>query len=129
MAGSTLRRKCSCEYSSSLCPVHCVWLQFYVNLQLGEKPWADITPNRAREQLRATLQKLGVVSPNLYGTHDFRRGRAKDMQKSGASLVQICSAGQWSSGKSIVNYIDECDLERDVAFEGVVQSEDEEWIG
>ena len=93
--GSLLRRSCACAACPKICPVHVVWLQFFAKLPLGAAPWKDVTPDKARSRLRATLTKLGVSNtvccctccgpavgwqvPNshLFGTHDLRRGHAK----------------------------------------------------
>ena len=81
-----------------------------------------------------------------YRTHDLRRGHAKvarfaliacanvggtcvvqDLQKSRAPLAKIRAMGQWSAN-GMVPYLDECELEQDMALEVAIQSEDEEWI-
>jgi hypothetical protein len=37
--------------------------------------------------------------------------------------------GQWSQGGSaVVRYLDQCELEQDVALEAAILSEDEEWV-
>ena len=50
------------------------------------------------------------------------------MQKSGASLAQICRAGPWRSN-AIIRYLDECDLEEDVALEAAIHDDGTpEWL-
>ena len=47
---------------------------------------------------------------------------AQDMQQSGAPLRKICQAGPWRSG-AIFKYLDECELEADVALEAAMHDE------
>ena len=35
----------------------------------------------------------------MFGTHDFRRGHAKDLQESGAPLAVILAAGEWRAAE------------------------------
>ena len=96
IGGSVLKRKCCCKACSATCPVHALWHNFFEKMEVGARPWADVSPNEARGHLRFTLQALGVSAassvvarlascgllvkvsfPELYGTHDFRRGHAK----------------------------------------------------
>ena len=58
--GSLLRRNCSCAACPKVCPVHVLWHQFFMKLPLGAAPWKDVSPDKARSSLRATLAKLGV---------------------------------------------------------------------
>lgn len=60
----------------------------------------------------------------MYGTHDFRRGHAKDLQDSGAPLAVILAAGEWK-GRAVVSYMDLSQVERDVALEASMLSDDE----
>ena len=62
-----------------------------------------------------------------YGTHDIRRGHAKDLQMSGAPLAEILAAGQWRS-PAFMKYFDQNELEQGVALEAAVESDDDEWI-
>ena len=41
-----------------------------------------------------------VKDPQAYGSHDLRRGHAKDLQKSKHPLATICAMGQWKHGMS-----------------------------
>ena len=63
----------------------------------------------------------------MYGTHDLRRGHAEDMRESGCTLAEILAAGQWKSS-AFLSYLDEADLEKDVAFAVAIESDAEEWI-
>ena len=70
-----------------------------------------------------------VADPSQYGSHDFRRGHAKDLQKAKHPLATICAMGQWKQGAgSVTAYLDQCELEQDVALEAAIMSEDEEWV-
>ena len=68
-----------------------------------------------------------VSHATSYGTHDIRRGHAKDLQMSGASLAEILAAGQWRS-PAFMKYLDQSELEQGVALEAAVESDDDEWI-
>ena len=48
----------------------------------------------------------------------------QDLQDSGASLAVILAAGEWK-GRAVVSYIDLNELERDVALEASMLSDDE----
>ena len=65
-----------------------------------------------------------VPNAELYGTHDFRRGHAKDLQDSGAPYAVILAAGEWK-GRAVVSYLDLGEIERDVALEAAMLSDDE----
>ena len=106
--------------------VHALWHSFFAALPDGAEPWSDITPAMARDRLRRTLQRLQVPSAAGYGTHDFRRGHAEDMRKSGCTLAEILRAGQWRSA-SFMTYLAEADIEKDLAVAVAIES-DEEWI-
>ena len=70
-----------------------------------------------------------VADASQYGSHDFRRGHAKDLQKSKHPLATINAMGQWKQGSgSVTAYLDQCELEQDVALEAAIMSEDEEWV-
>ena len=81
-----------------------------------------------------------------YGTHDFRRGHAKarlsvsqvslstyeqlayqDLQQSGAPLAEVLAAGEWRS-RAVLKYLDMQELEKAVAIEAAMYSDNEEWI-
>ncbi len=61
------------------------------------------------------------------GPWRLQHGLVQDMQKSGAPLAKICNAGPWRSN-AVIRYLDECELEEDVALEAALHVEDEEWI-
>ena len=122
-----LRRVCSCRGGAHTCAVHMLWDKFFAALPDGAHPWQHIAPGLARDRLRLMLSNLGVPDAASYGTQDFRRGHAEDLRKSGCSLAEILRAGQWKSA-AFTKYIDEADLEKDVAFAVAVESDDEEWV-
>ena len=51
----------------------------------------------------------------------------QDMRLSGCPLAAILAAGQWKSS-AFTRYIDESNLEKDVAYEIAIESEPDEWI-
>ena len=143
--GSLLKRVCCCKGSPEICPIHVLWEKFFKLLRPGCAPWGSLNANQARTRLRESLRALQVwfVSsqrsccrltyackvPNAdqYGTHDFRRGHAKDLQDSGASLAVILDAGEWK-GRAVVSYMDLSELERDVALEAAMLSDGESLV-
>lgn len=144
----TMRRRCSCAGGVSTCAVHTLWERFFALLPDGTRPWAGVNPCQARARLRRLLQVLGVADANAYGTHDFRRGHAEagcwtmrvqtlwmhsclllaqDMRACGHPLAEILAAGQWKSS-SFIKYVKEAELEKEVAYQVAIQSDEEEWI-
>mgnify|MGYP001391707445 FL=1 len=89
-----------------MCVVHMLWDKFLANLPDGAHPWAHISAGTARARLHRILDVLKVPSAKCYGTHDFRRGHAEDMRKSGCTMAEILAAGQWKSA-AFVRYINE----------------------
>ena len=51
----------------------------------------------------------------------------QDLRRCGCSLATILAAGQWKSA-AFLSYIDEVELEKDLAFQVATQSDEEEWI-
>ena len=127
LGGSVLRRTCACAACPEVCPVHKLWHGYFEKLMPGEQPWGDISPDRARAHLRASLAALRVPDHACYGTHDFRRGHAKDLQQSGAPLATVLAAGEWKS-RAVKQYLDLGELECDLALEAAMNSDDDEWI-
>ena len=99
--------------------MHSLWHGFFAHLQPGEQPWAGLAPGAVNTHLRRTLTRLEVQfgqyfhllalvlhvvvqvkDPQAYGSHDLRRGHAKDLQKSKHPLATICAMGQWKHGMS-----------------------------
>ena len=59
-AGSVLRRICCCSSMPTMCPVHVLWHKFFARLEVGERPWADVSAGEALAHLRETLRRLLV---------------------------------------------------------------------
>ena len=118
--GSEMSRKCWCKADPSTCPVHVLW-PFFAALPVGAMPFAGITAGRALKTLRQALCLFSATrkDANLYRCHDLRRGHAKDLACSGASLVEILLAGQWRSPAFLV-YLDIKSLERDAVLAACV---------
>jgi hypothetical protein len=127
MRGTVIKRTCSCRNSVRLCPIHVLWHGFFAGLDFGAKPWARLSSGFANRSLRQALTELKVPHAVSYGTHDIRRGHAKDLQMSGASLAETLAAGQWRS-PAFMKYLDQSELEQGVALEAAVESDDDEWI-
>ena len=126
-----IERTCTCEKLPTLCPVHTLWHEFFAEFAVGTKPWGDLSAAAVRKHLRDTLKKLRVPEPESYGTHDFRRGHAKDLQQSGVELVQILAARDWRSPRPMKSaYLDMGCLEKDVVLETALQSDDSDvdWL-
>ena len=62
---------------------------------------------------------LGVEEANIYATHAFRRGHARQLLLDGARLCEILAAGEWASS-AFRKYIDEEKLEHDAVMEAHV---------
>ena len=109
--GSVLTRSCWCASCKATCPVH-VLGKFLMEFCPGSAPFASISPGAALSFLRNLLEWLEVPSAGSHRTHDLRRGHAKDLQLSGASLAEILAAGQWRS-PAFLQYLDVEQLEHD----------------
>ena len=83
--GSRLVRGCWCRECPRTCPVH-VLGPLLSKRQSGTKLFPHATAAGALRVLREMLDILGLPKAELYRTHDFRRGHAKDLQLSGAWL-------------------------------------------
>ena len=127
--GGTLRRGCVCNADRRTCPVHALWHQFLAPMEIGTQPWINVSSGEARSHLRATLERLAIPNAEAFGTHDLRRGHARDMQLSGASLAQILAAGEWKS-RAVASYVDLEHLEHDLALEAAMHSDQDDcdWI-
>lgn len=68
----------------------------------------------------------------VLGSGAFRAGPlplcgCQDLQLSGAPLVTILAMGEWRS-RAVTKYLDLTELEKDVALEAAMLSDQEEWI-
>ena len=52
---------------------------------------------------------------------------AQDMRICGHTLAEILAAGQWKSCK-FMKYVKEAELEKEVAYQVAIHSDEEEWI-
>ena len=71
---------------------------FDVNTERQYKPFSGFCAVNALADLREVLELLHVPDASKYRTHDLRRGHARDVQSSGATLQELVAAGQWSPG-------------------------------
>ena len=51
----------------------------------------------------------------------------EDLAASGCTLATILKAGQWRTA-AFMRYMDEAELDRQVAFELAIDSDGEEWV-
>lgn len=119
-AGSHMSRKCWCSTDPGTCPVH-VLGRYFAELPVGDQPFAGISAGRALRKLREALELFSATRKDscIYRCHDLRRGHAKDLVESGASLVEILAAGQWRS-PAFLKYLDLRTLERDAVLAACV---------
>ena len=120
--GSKLTRKCWCSASMSTCPV-CTFRPLVVGRAPGTPLFPDFTPSSALQVLRVVLGGLGVPDPELYRTHDLRRGHAQDLVASGAPLHEILRAGEWSS-PAFLSYLNLHKLETDMVVQAHLDESD-----
>ena len=99
----------------STCPVH-VLGPWFLQLCVGETPFAGFSAASVLSVLRSTLGELGISDAGAHRTHDFRRGHAQDLVESGSSLAVILAAGEWKS-PAFMAYIDHGKLEAAVVVE------------
>ena len=71
------------------------------------------------------LERVGFSKFATARTHDFRRGHARDLQRSGATLAEILRAGEWRSC-AFMAYLEREELERDAVIEAHVAESDSE---
>ena len=122
--GSVLRRSCWCRQCKSTCPRHVLW-PFLNKFPVGAAPFAALTAQAAGALLKQCCGIQKVKQANMYRLHDLRRGHAKDLQSTGASLKEILEAGQWSSPR-FLKYLDLDELEKDFVVEAHVADSDED---
>ena len=68
-----------------------------MGLPLGRCPFSSFTPASALSATRELLTLLEIPKAAKYRIHDFRRGHARDIQSSGATLAEILRYGEWHS--------------------------------
>ena len=123
--GTTLLRSCWCLTCKTTCPVHRAMPFLNDKMWHGQSLFRGLTPFDFVEGLRARLALLKIKDPSNYGSHDFRRGHAVDMQLGGRSLAEILRAGEWSS-PAFTKYIDIVSLEAGACLEAHLDESDEE---
>ena len=101
-----------------MCPVH-ILAPLLAKVPEGTALFKGISPKSALDYLRSVLNELKVPKAMEYRTHDLRRGHARDLQSSGATLYEILSAGEWRS-PAFLQYLDISTLERDMVVEAHV---------
>ena len=113
--GSRLVRTCWCKECPVTCPVHALgpWIAAAAP---GTALFAGISPAAAIRTLRSMLADLDVKQAGLYRTHDLRRGHALDLQSSGAPLLEILNAGEWSS-PAVLKYLDLHKLDKELVVQ------------
>ena len=85
-AGSRLEHTCWCKESCRTCPVH-VLGPAVRGIQPGTALFGGFTAAGANSALKEMLGKIGIPKAKEYRTHDIRRGHARDLQLSGASVL------------------------------------------
>ena len=92
----------------------------------GQLLFDGITASKALVSLREILERSHTPEARAYGTHDLRRGHARDLQRHGASLYEILMAGEWRS-PAFMHYLDTNALEADLVVQAhVAESSDSE---
>ena len=127
--GSILRRKCWCENGTGddrlTCPTHALG-PIVDAVAHNQLLFEGVCASRALVRLRESLVTLNVPDARAFGTQDLRRGHARDLQKRGASLYEILSAGEWRS-PAFLKYLDMYALDRDVVVEAHIDESDGEY--
>lgn len=124
LGGSRLVRGCWCSKSPTVCPVHVLGPIVDATPE-GQPLFPGLTARTAMCSLRAILKALKVKDSHAYGTHDFRRGHALDLERSGAPLWQILAAGEWRS-PAYLRYLDLNLIDRDVVVQAHMDEDTEE---
>ena len=78
-------------------------------------------PASALSATRELLTLLEIPKAAKYRTHDFRRGHARDLQSSGATLAEILRYGEWHS-PAYKKYLDLEVLEEEAVAESKTTS-------
>ena len=106
-----------------------MWEQFFANIKIGSAPWAGVSADKVRDAIRTRLAVLSVPEASRYGTHDFRRGHARDLQEAGVPPENIRLCGGWCHVGSLKPYLELKGLEQSIVLEAAILSDDdEEWV-
>ena len=120
-----LTRACWCDHDKATCPFHVFW-HFCLTRPVGAAIFPAMTAGGTLHALRERLSVLRVPAAADYGTQDFRRGHARDLQASGSDVATILAAGGWRSA-AFLAYLDTVELEKDAVIEAHLgESSDEE---
>ena len=92
---------------------------YFERLPVGHAPFAGLSGSSANGVLKECCVTLELAMTSSFRCHDFRRGHAKDLQLSGATLWQILAAGEWSS-PAFLSYLDTHRLETDAVVQAHV---------
>ena len=99
---------------------------WYDAMPPGARPFAGFSAAHALEVLRSLLVAVKVPNAEKHRTHDLRRGHARDLQASGAPLLEILRAGGWRS-PAFLTYLDLEQLEHDAVVEAhLAESSDDD---
>ena len=120
--GSCITSYCWCAQSAPTCPVHAL-KPLFLKERKGEAPFSHMTPHYVIKELRRRLRILAFPFANEYGTHDFRRGHARDLLERGSTLKEILNAGDWRSPRFLA-YLDLDKLEASVVVEAHLADSD-----
>ena len=112
---STMQRSCWCSSCRLTCPVHRLG-KYFLDCGMGASPFHFLDARSSLSILRGWLRHLDIQAPLQYRTHDFRRGHARDMARTGARLHEILKAGDWKSA-AFLSYQDRIELERGAVSE------------
>ena len=123
LGGSRLFRGCWCSRCPLVCPVHVLGPILDATPE-GQPLFGGITAKNALEVLRGTLKVLKIKDAKFYGTHDFERGHALDLERSGAPLWKILEAGEWRSA-AFLKYLDLNLIDRDVVVQAHLDDDTE----
>ena len=123
--GSFMTRTCWCKQSAATCPVHALGKLLF-DLPQGKALFPKISAADVNILLRSRLRKLGEKNPDEFGTHDFRRGHARDLARAKSSTAKsIMEMGEWASS-AMLRYLDTSELETTAVIEAhMAESESE----
>ena len=112
--GSKLIRKCLCSQTARhiLCPVCALRDHFRRFGGESGRVFKQLTYSSFSKVLRDHVTQLRVPSAHAYTSKVFRRGSAMQLVKSGGSLAEVLTAGQWRSPAFLMyvakSEVDEC---------------------
>ena len=117
-----LKRTCWCETSALTCPIH-MFASWAFDTDNGGLLFKGITPAMVTTNLRKRLDDIELLNANIFTTHAFRRGHAKDMAMAGRPVAEILREGGWHSSAWIA-YPDPRELEDAAVMEAHMELSD-----